>query len=81
MPDEKQWPAPGDRLVHHFRKREGEVVAEVVSVDSQSGRVAVRVDGTEYPTLSAAATEIAGHPTNGWVFWGLKRQKAKRPAK
>ncbi|RLC91082.1 MAG: hypothetical protein DRI39_10795 [Chloroflexi bacterium] len=75
MTNGKRWPKPGDRLVHTFRKRPGEVVAEVAAADSRSGRVAVRVEGKEYPTLSAAAAEIAGHATNGWVFWGLKQQE------
>ena len=77
MTSERQWPKPGDRLVHRFRKRPGEIVAEVVSVDKHSGKVAVRVEGKDYPTLSAAAANVTGHATNGWVFWGLKKQRGK----
>lgn len=77
MAQEKTWPQPGDRLVHGFRKREGQVVAEVVSVSPTTGRVAVRVGDTTYPSLSAAAAAIAGHATNGWLFWGLKKQVAQ----
>ncbi len=33
MTADKEWPQTGERLVHRFRKKGGEVVAEVVSVD------------------------------------------------
>ena len=74
MPSEKQWPAPGDRLVHKFRLRPGEVAAEVLSVDRRTGRVGVRVRSVDYASLSGAAQAVSGHPTNGWVYWGLKKQ-------
>ncbi len=79
MAVEKKWPQPGDRLVHRFRKREGEVVVEVISVDQATGMVGVRIGEATYPSLSAAATDITGFPTNGWIFWGLKKQTG-RPA-
>jgi uncharacterized protein (DUF697 family) len=75
--DEKTWPKPGDRLVHKFRKRAGEIEAQVISVDRDSGRIAVEVDDKIYPTLSAAGSAISGHATNGWTYWGLKKQKSK----
>jgi hypothetical protein len=35
--------------------------------------VAVKIGDTTYRSLSAAATAITGHATNGWIFWGLKK--------
>ncbi len=55
----KRWPQPGDRLVHSFRKQEGQIVAEVISLDRKTGRVAVGVSDITYPSLSAAAAAIA----------------------
>ncbi len=78
MNRDKTWPSPGDRLLHRFRRRPGEVVAEVLSVDVKAGKVAVRVDGVDYTSLSAAAEAIGGGRTNGWIYWGLKKQKAKQ---
>lgn len=77
MANVKTWPREGDRLVHRFRKKEGEVVAEVLSVDRKTGKVAVRVGKKTYPSLSAAASAVTGRATNGWVFWGLKKQEFK----
>ena len=74
MPEARIWPRPGDRLIHRFRKRPGEVAAEVVSVDKNTGRVSVRVGGAVYRSLSAAAYASTGYATNGWVYWGLKKQ-------
>ena len=65
-------PDVGDLLVHRFRKRPSEVVAEVISVDSNTGAVFVKVNDTVYPSLSAAAWSVTGYSTNGWIFWGLK---------
>lgn len=73
MSEAKRWPAPGDLLTHRWRKQSGEVTAEVLSVDLDTGGVVVRVGEVVYPSLSAAATAQSGHATNGWVFWGLKR--------
>lgn len=75
MVSDKDWPTVGQTLVHRFRKGEGEVTAEVVEVDRQKGKVAVRVRGKVYPSLSSAAAAITGRAANGWVFWGLKKQK------
>ena len=69
-------PEEGEVLVHRFRRRPGEVRAEVVSVDLESRAVRVRIDGREYASLSAAAKAIAGTSQNGWVYWGLKKQAA-----
>ena len=29
----------------------------------------IQMDGKEYPSPSAAAVEISGHPENGWRMW------------
>ena len=71
-------PTVGEVLVHRFRRRTGEVRAEVVSVDAERRSVRVRLDGKEYPTLSAAAKAAAGTGQNGWVYWGLKKQAVRR---
>ena len=44
---EWRMPEVGEVLVHRFRLRDGEVRAEVVSVDHQSRSVTVRMDGKE----------------------------------
>ena len=69
-------PAVGEVLVHRFRGRPGEVHAIVVSVNQEPPSVAVRVEGKEYPSLSAAASAISGTNQNGWTYWGLKKQKS-----
>ena len=69
-------PEEGEVLVHRFRRRPGEVRAEVVSVDLERRTVRVRMDGKEYASLSAAAKAVAGTSQNGWVYWGLKKQAA-----
>ena len=71
-------PAVGEVLTHKFRKRAGRVRAKVIGVDETTGRVAVRVKGKDYASLSAAATAIAGTNQNGWVYWGLKKQTPHR---
>ena len=76
----KKLPQPGDRLVHRFRKKPGEVVAEVISVDPSTEKVIVKVGDITYPSLSAASQAFSGHPTNGWIFWGLKKQ-VRAPAR
>ena len=72
-------PKRGDVLVHVFRGRPGEVRARVADVDEDTGRVTVNIGSKTYPSLSAAARAITGHPTNGWIFWGLKKQTPNRP--
>ena len=74
MKSDKQTPKVGDVLVHRFRKRPSEVVAEVISVDSNTGTVSVKVGDVVYPSLSSAAQSVTGLSTNGWIFWGLKKQ-------
>ncbi len=71
-------PAVGEVLIHRFRKRPGEVQAKVVNVDPKRRSVRVRVEGKEYASLSAAAKAVAGISQNGWVYWGLKKQVARR---
>lgn len=75
---ERRMPVVGEVLVHRFRRREGEVRAEVVSVDHESRSVTVRMDGEEYSSLSAAAKAVAGTSQNGWIYWGLKKQVSRR---
>ena len=69
-------PEVGEVLVHRFRRRPGEVQAVVLSVDREKRSVVVEVDGKEYGSLSAAASAISGSNQNGWIYWGLKKQKA-----
>ena len=70
---EKKWPDVGDNLTHRFRKKSGEVVAEVVSVDRGKGVVSVRIGKKTYPSLSSAARAVSGFRSNGWIYWGLKK--------
>ena len=70
-------PEVGEVLVHRFRRREGEVRAEVVGVDRERRAVWVRMEGKEYGSLSGAAKAAAGTSQNGWIYWGLKKQAAK----
>lgn len=70
----KSWPRVGDKLVHRFRKRPGHVVAEVTAVDKKGGKVSVRIGNKVYPSLSAAAQAMSGSASNGWMYWGLKKQ-------
>lgn len=74
---ETRMPVVGEVLVHRFRRRKGEVSAEVISVDPERKLVRVRVEGTEYASLSAAAKAVAGTSQNGWIYWGLKKQVVK----
>ena len=71
-------PKVGVVLTHKFRKRKGEAHAEVIGVDEATGRVAVRVNGKEYRSLSAAASAVSGGSHNGWIYWGLKKQTPHR---
>lgn len=69
-------PLVGDVLIHKFRRTTGEVEATVLSVVKGSNRITVTVNvgGEKYPSLSSAAAAVAGHPQNGWTYWGLKKQ-------
>ena len=78
MDDDKKWPKVGDKLEHKFRKKSGKVVAEVVSVDKKSGSVSLRIGKEQFPSLSAAAQSLSGNATNGWTYWGLKKQRPTR---
>lgn len=78
MKDDKRLPAAGDELVHHFRKKPGSVIAKVVSVNAETGEVNLRVGRQMFPSLSAAAQAISGHASNGWTYWGLKKQRPKK---
>jgi len=80
MNDKKLFPKIGDKLIHKFRKRPGSVTAEVISIDMERGDVSVKIGRDVFPSLSSAAQSIAGHSSNGWTYWGLKKQKPKRRA-
>ena len=67
-------PEVGEVLIHRFRRRKGEVRAEVIDVDRECRTVRVRMDGKEYASLSTAAKAVAGTSQNGWTYWGLKKQ-------
>ena len=51
-------------------KHLGKEYHAIIVKDSNSpqGR-AVQYEGTLYKSLTGAAVEITGHPTNGWRFW------------
>ena len=71
-------PIVGEVLVHRFRLREGDIRAEVVSVDPETRSVSVKMNGKVYASLSAAAKAAGGGTSqNGWTYWGLKKQVAK----
>lgn len=74
----KTWPSVGQKLVHKFRKKRGQVTAMVTEVDRKNSIVKVRVKGVIYDSLSAAAQAVNNGPANGWHFWGLKKQIRKR---
>ncbi len=78
MSEEKLLPKIGDKLIHKFRKRPGFVTAEVISVDVERGDVSVKINGEIFPSLSSAAQSISGHSSNGWTYWGLKKQIPKK---
>lgn len=78
MKIEKIWPAVGDKLVHNFRKKSGSVVAEVLSINKENEEIVLRIGEDVFPSLSAAAHSISGAQSNGWVFWGLKKQNPKK---
>ena len=63
------FPEIGAKLVGRSRGRTYE--ATVVGVRRNVGRVEIEMGGRRYSSLSAAAREVLGHQTNGWVFWGL----------
>jgi hypothetical protein len=50
----------------------------VVSVNAETGEVNLRVGRQMFPSLSAAAQAISGHASNGWTYWGLKKQRPKK---
>ena len=63
-------PKVGTKLKGRYKSKAFE--ATVVSVQPNSGGVAVDVNGVSYRSLSGAAKAITGHAVNGWRFWGLK---------
>lgn len=70
-----RWPNVGDVLVHRFSDGRPNAEATVVYVDPDNDSVHVRVGNTIYTSLSAAAKGVSGQHTNGWIFWGLKKQQ------
>ena len=70
---EKKWPKIGQTLVHKSRNNET-FSAEVLKVDKKKNKISVRVGNVVYPSLSSAAESVGGYVTNGWIFWGLKKQ-------
>lgn len=78
MKIEKIWPAVGDKLVHNFRKKSGSVVAEVLSINKENEEIVLRIGADVFPSLSAAAHSITGAESNGWIYWGLKKQGPKK---
>ena len=57
---EARMPEVGEVLIHRYRRREGEVRVEVVSVDPTTRSVSVQMNGEVYASLSAAAKVAAG---------------------
>jgi hypothetical protein len=57
--------APGTKLVGHLKGR----TFSATVVLGPSGESLVEMDGTRYPSLSAAGKAAAGYPVNGWRFW------------
>jgi hypothetical protein len=49
-----------------------EYTCEVVEND---GKLAYRVMGEDYKSISAAGSSVTGHPCNGWVFWSVDTGK------
>lgn len=76
--DGKTWPKPGDRLTHASRKTGETFEAVVLQADEQAGTLTVRVGNQTFSSLSAAAASLTGQATNGWVYWGLKKQRSKQ---
>jgi hypothetical protein len=74
----ENWPSAGDKLVHKFRNKTGVVVAEVVSVDNKKAQISLRIDNRIFKSLSAAASFMSGSSSNGWIYWGLKKQSRKK---
>lgn len=76
--DGKTWPKLGDRLTHVSRKTGETFEAEVLLVNEQAGTLTVHVGNETFSSLSAAAASITGQATNGWIYWGLKKQRSKQ---
>ena len=43
--------------------------AVIVEAQDRPGGRAVKYGDQLFPSLSAAAKAVTGHPTNGWLFW------------
>lgn len=80
MDQEKKWPKVGEKLTHAYRKKPGKVEAEVVAVDKKNGAISLRIGKQTYPSLSSAAEAMSGAAANGWIYWGLKKQRPKNKA-
>lgn len=78
MEQEKKWPQVGDKLIHKYRKKSGQVEAEVISANKANGAITLRIGNQTFPSLSSAAQAISGYAANGWLYWGLKKQHSKK---
>jgi len=66
-------PSPGDVLVGRYK---GESIRSVVvHVSAEGSKVAVRIGKKTYRSLSSAAKSVTGNWVNGWVFWGLEKER------
>lgn len=71
----KRWPRQGELLMHRFRNGVKAAVAKVIEVDKATNRVVVELGGKTFQSLTAAAEAVTGNTENGWLFWGLRKQK------
>ena len=63
----RELPPVGTTLTGRSRGQSHTAVI-VEAKDRPSGR-AVEYGDQLFPSLSAAAKAVTGHPTNGWLFW------------
>jgi hypothetical protein len=63
----RQLPPVGTTLAATYRGQPY-TAAIVEAKDRPAGR-AVKYGDQLFPSLSAAAKAVTGHPTNGWLFW------------
>ncbi len=63
----RELPPAGTTLQGRFR---GEThTATIVEMEGLPSGRGVKLGDDLYPSLSAAAKAITGHPVNGWRFW------------
>ena len=66
----RELPPVGTKLVGKTRGQVYEAVIVKSSIEPKHR--AVHFQGREFLSLSGAAMAVAGHATNGWVFWKIK---------